>query len=24
MSMGQWLCVPMMLGGIWLMRRKTS
>jgi prolipoprotein diacylglyceryltransferase len=24
MSMGQWLCVPMMLGGIWLMRRKLA
>jgi phosphatidylglycerol:prolipoprotein diacylglycerol transferase len=24
MSMGQWLCVPMMLGGIWLMRRKFA
>jgi phosphatidylglycerol:prolipoprotein diacylglycerol transferase len=24
MSMGQWLCVPMVLGGIWLLNRKPS
>jgi phosphatidylglycerol:prolipoprotein diacylglycerol transferase len=24
LSMGQWLCVPMMLGGIWLLRRRAA
>jgi phosphatidylglycerol:prolipoprotein diacylglycerol transferase len=24
LSMGQWLCVPMMLGGIWLMRTRRA